>query len=1350
MEYQATSLAFSEKLSNGHGLAGNSIYDGVVGPPPSSKFSVPNFSSRVEDYREIFGGGSKAASRGSSIPFLEVPELNEPKITVDFRSSKLDYSKIFGGFGDSNFAVPYQEFSSEPNKKKKSEQPRTPAQRFSPPEDAERSSCIEWNCVMTEEASQPVKKFNMSYNKINNGNVNGTSGTNGTTHIAQLHAVRGYAHLIGEDDKPVFSEVNDTFPKNNVSEGIMEGDHFTRTTMDVRAGETGKQASGCGDEFQNNSKWFRSHLMDKLFDKDEVGKGTLHAKLGPSSSLPGKFNLDKAEGIFGTDTTEESTGVYSPPFFDEEIDMNSVAATSAAALMKAIEEAQARIKMAKELMERKKAGIQNREKLRFADGVNPEERKENKIACKVNGSNKKKIRELCAEVDIPFKGSSKLSKDVDGETPWKEVSSQGDHRQEEAEISEEALDYFYEVEDTDEHWSTTTEVDIALPVSAVTRNQNATGPGQVTGDFEVQEFVSSAKEATGETLCNDLKSSQVDCRQEKAEPVEAAEQFYEIENSDKNWATSLEFDDVNLVQSVNEEEWKDKKIAQELFEKPRQCVEGLKPVEEEDYPEKIRNGISGASDFGMGGAKSTLDVEVFDLEKIDEKQRVAIRNRENEKIAQAFCESDKCEKKPVEFLEPRKDDNRLGIWGLEDATHMKRQSTSWELVENDRQGEEASEPEEHEKEQKDACGADDTEQRFVNGASGEKIVKETLNEPHLGEKIAKILAHDGETEGKEKILEGNTSQKEEYESRQEETCQRVESGRTETEIDQSLGDEEKMKTVQEEQGNQNNNLGAADNLCKQDESDDLSENQKPTIHAKNYETVEVLEEVPACEESGSITEVSDAFLESNESGNEFELGKEKYDMEDRDVLETDGFPQGLDLTEIMKPMEDKRVDTFLDKNDTDDQHVEQLASEMENIKDYKESEVSVSLDNDESNTKCCDEKRWVDNGVDMKASQLSDTSEGEEENVGLNEVPRTSSSTEKDQEYQEETPISKSVEQNEMSHQETLPSQSVETNEENHKPTVTVEESETNDSLQKEVELEKDHVRKIDEAKEREREKEKEKIAVERAIREARKRAFAEARERAAAERAAAARKRVTSESWESVGRTSSESNNKPVAEKVSKEAKLKAERAAVERATAEARERALEKAMSGKAASEARKQNPQHKGSFSSSTSRYPNSSNHGVPNNTERFDGVNGESVQRCKARLERHQRITERAEKALAEKNRRDLLAQKEQAERHRLAETLDIEVKRWSSGKEGNLRALLSTLQYILGPDSGWQPIPLTDLLTAAAVKKTYRKATLFVHPDKLQQRGANIQQKYTCEKVFDLLKEAWNRFNVEER
>lgn len=59
--------------------------------------------------------------------------------------------------------------------------------------------------------------------------------------------------------------------------------------------------------------------------------------------------------------------------------------------------------------------------------------------------------------------------------------------------------------------------------------------------------------------------------------------------------------------------------------------------------------------------------------------------------------------------------------------------------------------------------------------------------------------------------------------------------------------------------------------------------------------------------------------------------------------------------------------------------------------------------------------------------------------------------------------------------------------------------------------------------------------------------------------------------------------------------------------------------------------------------------------------------------------------------------------------------------------------------MLWPESGWQPVSLTDLITGASVKKVYRKATLCIHPDKVQQKGANLQQKYVAEKVFDLLK-----------
>ncbi|GLT75029.1 hypothetical protein SLA2020_467840 [Shorea laevis] len=347
-------------------------------------------------------------------------------------------------------------------------------------------------------------------------------------------------------------------------------------------------------------------------------------------------------------------------------------------------------------------------------------------------------------------------------------------------------------------------------------------------------------------------------------------------------------------------------------------------------------------------------------------------------------------------------------------------------------------------------------------------------------------------------------------------------------------------------------------------------------------------------------------------------------------------------------------------------------------------------------------------------------------------------------------------------------------------------------------------------AREVEREREKARQAVERATREARERAAAEARhraERAVVEKAAAeareraeraavqraqaeARERAAAEARERAERAAAEARERANAEARERaalsEARVRAERAAVEareraaaatRANQQKNDNDLDSFFSmGRASSAPRPRanssdplfDMQNKAApeaargtsvGSSSSIRKASSAANIVDDLTSifgaavssagEFQEIEGESEERRRARLERHQRTQERAAKALAEKNERDLQAQREQAERHRIAETLDFEIRRWAAGKEGNLRALLSTLQYVLWPECGWQPVSLTDLITAAAVKKVYRKATLCIHPDKVQQKGANLQQKYIAEKVFDLLKEAWNKFNSEE-
>ncbi|KAL9396663.1 hypothetical protein Peur_010916 [Populus x canadensis] len=92
-------------------------------------------------------------------------------------------------------------------------------------------------------------------------------------------------------------------------------------------------------------------------------------------------------------------------------------------------------------------------------------------------------------------------------------------------------------------------------------------------------------------------------------------------------------------------------------------------------------------------------------------------------------------------------------------------------------------------------------------------------------------------------------------------------------------------------------------------------------------------------------------------------------------------------------------------------------------------------------------------------------------------------------------------------------------------------------------------------------------------------------------------------------------------------------------------------------------------------------------------------------------------------------------------------IDDRIQRWSKGKEGNIRSLLSTLQYVLWSGSGWKPVPLVDIVEGNAVKRTYQKALLCLHPDKLQQKGAASHEKDIAEKVFDILQEAWTHFNT---
>ncbi|KAF8080265.1 hypothetical protein N665_0961s0013 [Sinapis alba] len=90
-----------------------------------------------------------------------------------------------------------------------------------------------------------------------------------------------------------------------------------------------------------------------------------------------------------------------------------------------------------------------------------------------------------------------------------------------------------------------------------------------------------------------------------------------------------------------------------------------------------------------------------------------------------------------------------------------------------------------------------------------------------------------------------------------------------------------------------------------------------------------------------------------------------------------------------------------------------------------------------------------------------------------------------------------------------------------------------------------------------------------------------------------------------------------------------------------------------------------------------------------------------------------------------------------------EMKDEEIRIWLTGKETNIRLLLSTLHHVLWSNSNWQAIPLAYLRDRSQVKKAYQKARLCLHPDKLQQRGGTSPlQKSVASRVFSILQEAW--------
>ena len=80
--------------------------------------------------------------------------------------------------------------------------------------------------------------------------------------------------------------------------------------------------------------------------------------------------------------------------------------------------------------------------------------------------------------------------------------------------------------------------------------------------------------------------------------------------------------------------------------------------------------------------------------------------------------------------------------------------------------------------------------------------------------------------------------------------------------------------------------------------------------------------------------------------------------------------------------------------------------------------------------------------------------------------------------------------------------------------------------------------------------------------------------------------------------------------------------------------------------------------------------------------------------------------------------NLEAERVDDEKFALSDRVSERLQSWRAGKEGNLRALLGSLETVLWADAGWKKVGMGELILPGKVKVAYMKGIAKVHPDKV--------------------------------
>ena len=81
--------------------------------------------------------------------------------------------------------------------------------------------------------------------------------------------------------------------------------------------------------------------------------------------------------------------------------------------------------------------------------------------------------------------------------------------------------------------------------------------------------------------------------------------------------------------------------------------------------------------------------------------------------------------------------------------------------------------------------------------------------------------------------------------------------------------------------------------------------------------------------------------------------------------------------------------------------------------------------------------------------------------------------------------------------------------------------------------------------------------------------------------------------------------------------------------------------------------------------------------------------------------------------------NLEAERVDDEKFALSDRVSERLQSWRAGKEGNLRALLGSLETVLWADAEWKKVGMGELILPGKVKVAYMKGIAKVHPDKVR-------------------------------